>query len=401
MMARRRAMLALGLLAAVSSALVFSRDVVASPSSDAAITAAQDPTGTAFRVEGTNFTPGTLVNVELCGNEGLGGSGDCVVSTAQLAGVSSAGTFVALVPIDVPPAPCPCIVRAISQDYRQISVAPVQIPGAVTAVPGSEDLAPPIARQLTIETVSLTGSGPWTAWLGASPERTLTLTVVNTGEVRVEDAVVNMWVGEGDRPTGFVPPIQVEPLEPGETATYSVDIELGALTFGERTVQGEIRGVGTPTTFSTSTTSYPWILIIVPLVLVVQWMLIAIRNRLRRRLHPEPGGAEGQPGEPSGPQPDADDAEPPPDTTDAGDVSDAAGPVEPSEIAPWAQPPRREPVALGAPRALPRPVVASNGFPAPVPEPATAQATATNPEPRFGFAPPVSFPNNGMATTEA
>lgn len=285
MIAMRRSTTVVVMVFVALAAMVAGGRAGASPPTGPQITTGQDPTGTSFMVTGSGWTPNTLVNLEVCGNEALGGSSDCDVANSQVVGANASGEFVGFLRIAPPPSPCPCIVRAMSQSYTEIATAPIAVPGVITQAPGDRDVGTPVLRRLTIGSVSLTGSGPWTAWFGASPERTLKLTVTNTGDVPVDEAMVNLWVGEGDDPSGFVPPIRVDRLEPGESATYQVEIDLGAFTFGERTVTGEIRGIGEPTTFSTTTTSYPWLLIIVPIVVVVQLILVASRNRLRRRLH--------------------------------------------------------------------------------------------------------------------
>jgi hypothetical protein len=414
---RSTSLAVLSLLALAPAAALASGGAAASPPSVPEITTGQDPTGTSFMITGKGWTPNTLVNLEVCGNEALGGSADCDVANSQVVGVNASGEFVGFLPIAPPPSPCPCVVRAMSQTYTQIATAPIAVPGVITQPPGDRDVGTPVLRQLSIDAVSLTGSGPWTAWFGGSPERTLKLTVINTGDVPVDEAMVNLWVGGGDDPSGFIPPIRVDRLEPGESATYQVEIELGALTFGERTVAGEIRGIGEPTTFSTTTSSYPWLLIIIPIVVIVQLILVASRNRLRRRLHAteaaaaataataataEPPTDEAEPtaaeepladeeppvedelaaaeeepaaeGEASGEQPAADDAEP--ELAEAAQVSQSPVPPPPAFTPPSGSPhippppPVRVPVAPPPP---PPPVSGGSVRPAPPPLPSRAK----------------------------
>ena len=84
-------------------------------------------------------------------------------------------------------------------------------------------------------------------------------------------------------PRATSPRVDPEPLEPGESRTITVPIELDPVSFGRLVVHGEIQGLATPIVFHTSTRSDPWGLIALAIV-AIQLVLVLIRNGVRRRV---------------------------------------------------------------------------------------------------------------------
>ncbi len=243
--------------------------------------------GATFKVKGAGWPVGQLVQVEVCGSEARSGSSDCAVDAAQVVSVGDDGSFLARLSVVVPPAPCPCVIRAFSQDSTDVATAPVEIPGAPNEHPGDGTVTAPALRRLEVQQVELTGNDSFATWWGAPARRTLQFELVNTGTVAVNDVSITLTAGPVDDPNGFIPPVKVDRIEIGERRAFSVPIEFPALSFGDQLVRGTVNGTSQPTTFSAETTTHPWLLIIVPIVLLVQGLLLLIRNIARRRLHDE------------------------------------------------------------------------------------------------------------------
>ena len=241
--------------------------------------------GQTFKVEGRGWTPNTLVQLEVCGAEARSGSSDCAVDTAQVVASDDEGVLRGRVPLVIPPSPCPCVVRALSQTGTDTATAPVEIPGAPSSHPGDGNVVAPALRRLEVEKVSLEGGNNVRTWLGAGPQRTFEFEVVNTGSVPVSDATVIITAGPVDEPTGFVPPVRLDRLEVGERRAVSVPIQFPALSWGDLQVRAVVNGTSAPVAFAATTSSYPWLLVIVPSVLLLQLVLVSIRNVVRRRLH--------------------------------------------------------------------------------------------------------------------
>lgn len=245
--------------------------------------------GSTIGVSGSGFTANTLIQLEICGAEGRSGSSDCAIDQAQVVASNAAGSFRGRLNLVIPPSPCPCVVRAISQTGTQSAAAPVDVPGAPTAHPGDGDVKAPALRRLDVEAVSLRGNDSWTTWLGAAPERTFEFDLVNTGSVAVNDVTVSIVAGPANDPTGFVTPVKVARMDLGERRHFVVPIQFPALSWGDQAVRATVNGTSQPTVFAATTSTHPWLLVIVPLVLLVQGLLLLARNIVRRRLQqPEP-----------------------------------------------------------------------------------------------------------------
>ncbi|MFM2077707.1 MAG: hypothetical protein RJA49_1597, partial [Actinomycetota bacterium] len=240
---------------------------------------------TTFKVQGAGWPADVLIQLEVCGAEARSGTSDCALDTAQVVASNSHGTFEGRLQLVIPPSPCPCVVRAVSESTSDAATAPLDIPQAPTAHPGDGDVSAPALRRLDAEHVELEGSDDVRTWLGGKPQRTFVFELVNTGSVAVENATVTMTAGPADDPTGFVTPVRVDRMDVGERRSFSVPIEFPNLSYGDQAVRATVNGTAVPVTFSATTTTHPWILIIVPALLLLQFLLLAIRNLVRRWLH--------------------------------------------------------------------------------------------------------------------
>jgi hypothetical protein len=285
-----------------------------------------DRTGTAagdqMLVTGAGWPVGASVLVELCGQGGLRGSADCDMGNQTIAGVGSSGTFTTALNVALPPVPCPCVVKVTDQASSLSATAEIAVQGVPTLPITRETLDLP-ERRIEVSSMEITG-GSWTELFGLPAERTLAVTVVNTGAVAIEDPAVAIAWGGGDRPTGLVDPPDLEPMEPGATQTFQVDLPASGFAFGRRTATVEVQGLGEAGMSEASTSTHPWALLAIALV-ACQLLLLRIRNRVRRRLEPAAiDGAAPPPALPPGPPPDPD----PNADTDADEVIDLRDPPE-------------------------------------------------------------------------
>jgi hypothetical protein len=243
-----------------------------------------DRTGTAegeeVLVRGEGWPKGATLIVELCGHGGLDGSVDCDVPHQRTAGVGAGGTFASALTVGLPPKPCPCVVKATDQGTHISATASIAVAGLAT-VPITEDSEP--VRSIEISSMEVTGGGTIAELFGAGGRRVLELTLVNTGGVAVDAPDLSVAWGTGSRPDGFVDPPETKRLEPGDTQTLTIGLERPPLTIGRQTAVVELHGVGEPVVTRASTTGHPWGLVAIAVVLL-QLLLLKLRNRLRRRL---------------------------------------------------------------------------------------------------------------------
>ncbi len=206
------------------------------------------------------------------------------------AGVGPSGELTAHVRVGAPPVPCPCVVRLTAIAGAEAATAPVTVVGAPTSggAGGAAEL-PAVVRALVVKDLTIQDTGSWTSWFGASPQRQLTVTLLNSGSVAVDSPPMVMSAGKGGDPTGSVAVPALGSLQPGESRTYTVPFELGAFAFGSYTIRGSIPGLAQPLEFAGHTSSHPWGLILIPVVAVGQWLLLRGRDRVRSRIAAESG----------------------------------------------------------------------------------------------------------------
>ena len=248
-----------------------------------------------YGIAGAGWTPGSLVQFELCGNGARGGSVDCAVGTAQIVAADARGEVRGRLSSSPPPSLCPCVVRAVSLGSFDMATTPVRVPG-VPELPADprDDEQPPAVTELTVSSRLVEDGSPWGPWIGTAPKRKLVVMVANSGSVPVDDAVLSMAVGRSDPPTGFIEPVALGSIDVGEVRKVEVPVELPALSWGDYQVHGEISGTTEPVEFTESTSSYPWLLIVLGVFGVAHFVLILIRRAIRRRLpddDPPTGGA--------------------------------------------------------------------------------------------------------------
>jgi len=261
--------------------------------------------GSTFKVQGTGWAPNALIELEVCGNHADSGTSDCSVGTSVVVASNDSGAFNGRLSLVLPPTPCPCVVRAVSQNSSVSATASVTIPGAQTAHAGDGTVVQPALRKLDIEHVALIGSDSLTTWLGGRATRRLEFEVVNHGTIAVNGASLDFVQGPKGNPTGFVPPLKLDRFEVGERRKIVVPIRFDALAFGDQSVRGSVRGTSVPVSFTVTTSTHPWLLILVPIVVIGQLILLSVRNRLRRRLHDRLAGDEADDAGPHVPTDDA------------------------------------------------------------------------------------------------
>src|SRR5262249_36832932 len=152
--------------------------------------------------------------------------------------------------------------------------------------PVATPAAPPPAFEqntLKIEHLKLEGPGDWQSWFGAPTTRDLVFTVHNTGGAPVDDPPLVLTAGKGNNPERVVTPPSIGRIEAGTRRTVRAEIPLDPLSFGSYTVKGRIGTTGAEKTFRTHFSIYPWGLFVVGIV-ILQLMLLGLRNGLRRRI---------------------------------------------------------------------------------------------------------------------
>jgi hypothetical protein len=102
------------------------------------------------------------------------------------------------------------------------------------------------------------------------------------GPTTLSGVTLSAAVARGTQGGDPLQPPNIEPLSPGQTRSYKVPVRLAPPSFGSYTVFGTVYGGGTPVTFAAETTTTPWALVLIALLLLADLVAVAT-IRLRRR----------------------------------------------------------------------------------------------------------------------
>ena len=266
--------------------------------------------GDRVRVSAFGLQPGTVFDVQLCGDGGLDGSLGCDQAGTFTAVTDRSGHFSQYLVVGNPPAPCPCIVQAIAPGLTSTVSTPITITNLPSASP--KPAPEPALAGLVVVSSALEGSGPWTSVFGGSAHRTLVLTVRNPNRQRVPVPPLVLTSGPSPAPRDVVAHGAMGTLGAAQSRTYRIGVQFPPLASGVYVVRGRFvasaTGLPASTPFVATTHLWPWGLWVLPLVLVLACLAVLVswwvRTVVRRR--------RGRPGEP-GPAvsaPPTDDPEP-------------------------------------------------------------------------------------------
>jgi hypothetical protein len=291
-------------------------------------------------VTGRNFPPDSDIQTQVCGNNAVNGSADCVQSTSQEVSTTKSGLFSMQLVVTIPAKPCPCVVMALDFSSSVTPTTPITINGAPVATPKGTTI-----QKLQVLDAHLTGNGPWTAWFGAPPKRTLVFTVRNPNSAAYVNPPLILAIGNaGDTTTHEATTQNLSTIGPNATKTYEIPVSFPAVSIGEHQVVGIVGNAGLSKAFKVQTWLFPWGLLVVILIVLEILLLLTTRYfRERRRRKEEAQGAaaladgvDGAP--PTGEVPAVGE----PVTAGVG-ASSGAPTAEPSESAAGEAPPARPP----------------------------------------------------------
>jgi hypothetical protein len=239
--------------------------------------------GSTVVVNGTNFPPSTDVQVQICGNQALDGSGDCDLTTSQEVSTTPRGLFQLQLDVTVPPKPCPCVVMALDFSLSITPTTPFDVIGAPEVAPSTSKL-----HSLQLVSAALQGDGPWTSWFGAPPQRELIVTVHNPNPTPYVFPPLVLSVGQSkDTTTREATTQRLATIPPLKTATYEIPVTFPAVSIGEHQVIGVLGNPGFSTHFEVQTWLFPWGLAVVLLIVLEIIALLITRGFRERRRRKE------------------------------------------------------------------------------------------------------------------
>lgn len=253
--------------------------------------------GAQVRVDGANWAPNAHLQIVTCGALGIGGSASCDQAATYTPIADKNGVFQAYVALGKPPVPCPCVLHVSDATSTDAVDIPVVVVGQPTAPPPQPDVS--AAQPLTVVSAQLTGWGPWTAFFGAGPQRTMVITVHNSTSRTITSARLSLATGTADSPGRALALTTVGPITAGTASTFQVPVTLPGGVGGSYTVTGTLDGAAT---FSATTSSYAWGFYVLDVLLLLVLILAIVARR--RRLREDVARASVNGGKPvSGPEP--------------------------------------------------------------------------------------------------
>ena len=237
--------------------------------------------GQVVQVVGTGWEgdAGGSTTIVVCGNDALDGGPDCALDGTAAGAIEPDGSFRALVTILQPPSPCPCVLRVTAPTVDYDLDLPIAIAGVPSAPPSPKFQ---VRRTVTIDDVHLRGWGSWSALLVGGARRTLVYRVTNTGSVNLRDPSVQIVIGQGSGPTGYVQAPAIGDLGVRQSKTFRVPVDVPAFSVGTYRAVIKVDPFGPVSVASATTLAFPWaapVLILMCLGLLTRW---AVRRRRRR-----------------------------------------------------------------------------------------------------------------------
>ncbi len=241
-------------------------------------------------ITGAGWPENTALRAELCGANAVDGDVDCAQNASVVFSPGPDGAVQGLLQVIAPPKPCPCLVRVTTVDWSKTIDFPVQVAGVGMAPVHSQ--APPVQQPaLKVISSSVSAEHSLGAFFGFSAPRTLNVVLQNVGTTNLDEPVLtaafgkNAAHGQTIDTRGFHPTT----IAPGARIAIRVPFHLGAFAVGGYQVAGDAGAApAARVTFKTHTSQWPWGLFAL-CVIGIQIVLLAIRDRARRRLVPVDG----------------------------------------------------------------------------------------------------------------
>ena len=231
--------------------------------------------GQPVNVSGSGWAPlGGVATIQICGQNAENLTEDCDETNTYSAAIRAGGTFSGALTVRLPKTPCPCVFFVTSVSDQSVKI-PLQIVGAPVAV------IPTTASDRVKLTASISTPLSVSSWFGGPKPANVELRLTNATGSTLPSPVVSVTVGRGNAPTWLAAGRSLQPLPTGTSRRVEIPITIPAVTFGHYTVRVQVAtGSGNVAT-SVQTTSWPWGLLVL-LIVVVDLILFAIASTVRR-----------------------------------------------------------------------------------------------------------------------
>lgn len=240
-------------------------------------------TGDPILVTLTGFTS-QQATVAVCGNLAKRGASDCNMPQAQSERIrpDQVDTLTQLF-VEAPPVPCPCVVRALGTD-GEFAIALIDVIGHPTGPLTSPEFGELVDIGLTVAPVDAGLSRSLRSELGGATAYAATVSIRNISTETLERVAVRARVSH--RLDDEIAPMQFDvpgPIDPGQTWTQTIEVEVPAPFIGRYTWSAVVSGAGPSVEAERVTDAVPVALIVLVAILLLDIVVLVIRAIVRRR----------------------------------------------------------------------------------------------------------------------
>ncbi|WP_406286057.1 hypothetical protein [Embleya sp. NBC_00896] len=225
------AVLLLGFVALGGTAPARAADPPPGANPSASIDPGKAAVGDKVSVVGGDWTPGSLVQASICGENGLRGTVNCAAASAASGTVDAGGNVAITLTAVVPPSPCPCVVRiaVVMNGPAKDASVPLEIDGAPFA-PLPQLVKTP-GRLVFIDS-AMVGEDTIFTWFGSPVQRRFRIEVGNMGQTAIINPTFRIGFYEGVYAPTWEDFESHITIAPGQRTTVSLPVELDARQHG-------------------------------------------------------------------------------------------------------------------------------------------------------------------------
>ncbi|WP_424640634.1 hypothetical protein [Embleya sp. AB8] len=222
-------LLGLGALGGTAPARAADPPPAAGPS--ASIDPGKVAAGDKVSVVGGDWTPGSLVQASICGENGLRGTVNCAAASAASGTVDASGGVSITLTAAIPPSPCPCVVRiaVIMNGPPKDASVPLEIDGAPYAPLPATVKTP--GRLVFIDS-AMVGEDSIFTWFGSPVQRRFRIEVGNMGQSPIINPTFRIGFYEGVYAPTWDNYESHITIAPGKRATIMLPVELNPRQHG-------------------------------------------------------------------------------------------------------------------------------------------------------------------------
>lgn len=230
------------------------------------------------------------VTMTLCGNEARRGSGDCDLPGSVTNEFNpESPTMIYNFPVGTPPTDCPCVIRVVGRDSREVAQAPIELKGhPVGPIIDPPEIGQMVELDLEAKVGDMPGLAGLRSQLGGETRYEVTIAVRNISNSPLQQVRLSGSAGRDASDNFSALPFDDPGLiAVGQTWQQTVSVVVPAPSFGGVEWRATASNAGPPVDTAITTQHRPWLLIILVLTAATALVIVLLRWLVRRRAERE------------------------------------------------------------------------------------------------------------------